>query len=62
MESPGFRQGSVLTNLAKFCTEPVQDLVWCSYRFFLVLDTVPFQLELGRGFFSVDGTNFGPSP
>lgn len=67
MESTDCREGSVLTEysqlvLAKFCTEPIRDWVWCSYRFFLVLDTVPFQFELGKGFFSVDGTNFGPSP
>lgn len=67
MESTGCREGSVLTKycqlvLAEFCTEPLQGWVWCSQRFFLVVDTVPFQLELGRGLFSVDGTHFGPSP
>lgn len=39
--------------LAKFCTGPGQGGVWCSHRFFLDVGTVPFQLELGRGLFSV---------
>lgn len=67
MESTGCRERSVLTKyfqlvLANSCTEPVQVWGWCSQRFCLVVDTVPFQLELGRGSFSVDGTHFGPSP